>query len=67
MMETTNLPPLPEPVIIPGIMELIFKNKERISLETYDLSPEEVVAYFQRARMENPIFPEDYELANRPQ
>jgi hypothetical protein len=61
-MEPTNLPPLPKPVIIPGIMELIRKNKDRISLETFDMSYEEKMEYFRRGRMNNPIFPRDYEL-----
>jgi hypothetical protein len=53
-METTKIPTLPPPVIIPGIMELIRKNKDRISLETIDMTFEETIAYFERARKGNP-------------
>jgi hypothetical protein len=65
-MKTSNRPPLPEPVIIPGIMELIRANKDRISLETFDMTYEEKMEYFKRGRIENPIFPADYELAGKP-
>jgi hypothetical protein len=65
-MKTSNIPPLPEPVIIPGIMELIRENKDRISLETFDMTYEEKMEYFRRGRIENPIFPSDYELAGKP-
>jgi hypothetical protein len=66
-MDATKKTALPEPVIVPGIMELIRKNKERISLETWGMSYEEVNAYFERGRIENPIFPSDYELAKKKQ
>jgi hypothetical protein len=65
-MKTSNIPPLPEPVIIPGIMELIRANKDRISLETFGMTYEETMEYFRRGRIENPIFPADYELAGKP-
>jgi hypothetical protein len=65
-MATSNIPPLPKSVIIPGIMELIRKNKDRISLETFDMTYEETMEYFRRGRIENPIFPADYELAGKP-
>jgi hypothetical protein len=55
----------PKPVIVPGIMELIRKNKDRISLETFDMTYEETRQYFERGRVENPIFPRDYELAEK--
>jgi hypothetical protein len=62
-METINARPLPKSVIIPGIMELIRKNKDAISLETFGMTYEEKKAYFKRGRIENPIWPEDYKLA----
>jgi hypothetical protein len=65
-MRPSNIPPLPEPVIIPGIMELIRANKDRISLEIFDMTYEEKMEYFRRGRIENPIFPADYELAGKP-
>jgi hypothetical protein len=65
-MNPSNTPKLPEPVIIPGIMKLIRKNKDRISLETFDMTCEEKMEYFKRGRIENPIFPADYELAGIP-
>jgi hypothetical protein len=65
-MAANNIPSLPKPVIIPGIMELIRENKDRISLETFDMTYEEKKEYFRRGRIENPIFPADYELAGKP-
>jgi hypothetical protein len=47
-------------------MELIRANKDRISLETFDMTYEETKEYFRRGRIENPIFPADYELAGKP-
>ncbi|MDR0565585.1 MAG: hypothetical protein LBG47_00885 [Prevotellaceae bacterium] len=64
-MKPSNTPPLPKPVVIPGIMELIRANKDRISLETFDMTYEEKMEYFRRGRIENPIFPADYELAEK--
>jgi hypothetical protein len=64
-MKTNDTATLPKPVIIPGIMELIRKNKDRISLETFDMTYEEKMEYFRRGRIENPIFPADYELAQQ--
>ncbi|MDR0581432.1 MAG: hypothetical protein LBG31_00545 [Prevotellaceae bacterium] len=52
-MESTAKNPaskLPEQVIIPGIMEFLRANSERISLETYGKSYEEVTDYFERMR-----------------
>ncbi|MDR0581434.1 MAG: hypothetical protein LBG31_00555 [Prevotellaceae bacterium] len=54
-MESTTKNPaskLPEQVIIPGIMEFIRAEKERISLETYDMTTEEVMEYFKNSREE---------------
>ncbi|MDR2286154.1 MAG: hypothetical protein LBE04_01570 [Prevotellaceae bacterium] len=65
-MKTSNHSRLPKPVLIPGIMELIRANKDRISLETFDMTYEETKEYFRRGRIENPIFPADYELAGKP-
>jgi hypothetical protein len=64
-METNNTFTLPKPVIVPGIMELIRKNKDRISLEIFDMTYEEKMEYFKQGRIENPIFPADYELAEK--
>jgi hypothetical protein len=66
-MMTNNTFTLPKPVIVPGIMELIRKNKDQISLETFDMTYEEKMEYFKRGRIENPIFPADYELAKNPE
>jgi hypothetical protein len=60
-METANLP---QPVIIPGIMELIRNNKDRISLETYDMTYEEKMKYYARGRQETPIWSEDAKSNN---
>jgi hypothetical protein len=49
-----NNSPLPEPVIIPGIMELIRANKDRFNLETFDMTFEEMKEYFRRGRIETP-------------
>jgi hypothetical protein len=65
-MKPSSIPTLPKPVIIPGIMELIRKNKDQISLEIFDMTFEEKKEYFRRGRIENPIFPADYELAGKP-
>jgi hypothetical protein len=47
-MEPNHTSNLPEPIIVPGIMELIRENKERISLETWGMTYEEKMAYFER-------------------
>ncbi|GHT23732.1 hypothetical protein AGMMS4957_15690 [Bacteroidia bacterium] len=58
-MKTSKFPPLPTPEIIPGIMELIRANKDRISLETFNMTYDEKMDYFARGRRRNPIWPED--------
>jgi hypothetical protein len=55
-METTNLPPLPEPVIIPGIMERIRTIKDRMSLEMAEMTYETLHRYLENKEAPPPPF-----------
>jgi hypothetical protein len=42
-MNPTNLPPLPEPVIIPGIMQLLRDIRDKNSLHHMNMTPRELL------------------------
>jgi hypothetical protein len=57
-MNTTNLPPLPNPVIIPGIMQLLREIRDKNSLRHMNMTPRELLEELEQHRRTHPLFPE---------
>jgi hypothetical protein len=62
-MEPTNLPPLPKPVIIPGIMQLLREIRDKNSLHHMNMTPRELLDELAQHRSAHVAWPEDTKQA----
>ncbi|MDR3367055.1 MAG: hypothetical protein LBO71_08845 [Prevotellaceae bacterium] len=51
-MKPANLPPLPKPVIIPGIMQLLREIRDKNSLRHMNMTPRELLEELEQQRSE---------------
>jgi hypothetical protein len=63
-MKPTNLPPLPEPVIIPGIMQLLREIRDKNSRHHMNMTPRELLEEMEQHRRAHSLWPEDTKFAN---
>jgi hypothetical protein len=63
-MNTTNLPPLPDPVIIPGIMQLLRDIRDKNSLRHMNMTPRELLEELEQHRNDYSLYPDNTPFAN---
>ncbi|MDR0581882.1 MAG: hypothetical protein LBG31_02845 [Prevotellaceae bacterium] len=66
MNSTNNLSSLPEPVVIPGIMQLLREIRDKNSLHHMNMTPRELLEELAQHRNAYSLWPDDTKFANSP-